>query len=159
MSISTERAERLAERARLLTPGRAAGRTVDGVDMVVDGKPAGRMPPLWLEQLAMLGYSPSTDGRVQFDLVIDGRARQRLDDIREALFEALASVAAGRHPDRVRVVATAGGRSVEVVRGHQLIGMAIGALEDPPITVIEGPSVLPNYAPGEKRPKPKRRRR
>ena len=127
--------------------------------MVVDGKPAGRMPPLWLEQLASLGYRSSTDGPIEFNLVIDGRPRQRLDDIREALFAALASVAAGRHPDRIRVVAAAGGRSVEVVRGHQLIGMAIGALEDPPITVIEGPSVLPEYAPGEKRPKRKRRRR
>jgi hypothetical protein len=127
--------------------------------MVVDGKPAGRMPPLWIEQLERLGYGAATDGPVQFDVVIDGRRRQRLDDIREALFEALASVAAGRHPDRIRVDATAGGRSVEVVRGHQVIGMAIGALEDEPLRVIEGPSVLPAYAPGEKRPKHKRRRR
>ena len=111
------------------------------------------MPPLWIEQLERLGYGASTDGPVQFDIVIDGRPRQRLDDIREALFEALASVAAGRHPDRVRVDASAGGRTVEVVHGHQLIGMAIGALEDPPLRVIDGPSVLPAYAHGEKRPK------
>ena len=127
--------------------------------MVVDGKPAGRMPPLWVEQLERLGYDASTDGPVQFDIVIDGQPRQRLDDIREALYEALASIAAGRHPDRVRVEALAAGRSVEVVRGHQVIGMAIGALEDEPLRVIEGPSVLPKYAPGEKRPKQRRRRK
>jgi hypothetical protein len=40
-----------------------------------------------------------------------------------------------------------------VVEGVPIVGMAIGALEDPPITVIEGPSILPEYAPGEKRPK------
>jgi hypothetical protein len=51
------------------------------------------------------------------------------------------------------------GLGVQVVSAHRIIGMAIGALEDPPITVIEGPSVLPKYAPGEKRPKRKRRHR
>jgi hypothetical protein len=152
MSISAERAERLAQRARHLTPGRHAGRTVDGVDLIIDGEPAGRMPPRWIAQLEKLGYVAATDGPVEFDVLIDGRPRCRLGDIREALYEALASIAAGCHPDRVRVEALAAGRSVEVVRGHQVIGMAIGALEDEPLLVIEGPSVLPAYAPGEKRP-------
>ena len=129
------------------------------MDVVVDGEPAGRMAPRWIEQLETLGYDASTDGPVVFDVVIDGQSRQRLADIREALYEALASIAAGRHPDRIRIEARAAGRSVEVVRGHQVIGMAIGALEDEPLLVIEGPSVLPAYAPGEKRPKRHRRRK
>ena len=129
------------------------------MDVVVDGEPAGRMPPRWIEQLEKLGYDATTDGPVEFDVVIDGQPRQRLDDIREALCEALASIAAGRHPDRIRIEARAASRSVEVVRGHQVIGMAIGALEDEPLRVIEGPSVLPAYAPGEKRPGRHRRRK
>jgi hypothetical protein len=132
---------------------------VDGVDVVIDGEPAGRMPPRWIDQLERRGYKPSTDGPVQFDIVVDGQPRQRLGDIREALYEALADIAAGRHPDRVRIEAHAAGRSVEVVRGHQVIGMAIGALEDEPLLVIEGPSVLPRYAPGERRPKRQKGRR
>jgi hypothetical protein len=60
---------------------------------------------------------------------------------------------AGRMVDGVDRAVTRSGRSTSVVTGAPIIGMAIGALEDPPITVIEGPSVLPKYAPGEKRPK------
>jgi hypothetical protein len=40
-----------------------------------------------------------------------------------------------------------------------VIGMAIGALEDEPLLVIEGPSVLPRYAPGGRRPKRQKGRR
>lgn len=160
MSIDTDRVERLAERAIHLTPGRDAGRMVDGVDLVIDGFPAGRRPPRWIRDLQKWGYEPAIDGPVTYILVIDDQPRQSLDDIREVLYEALASIGAGYHPDRVRVEArTPTGRSAEVVRGHQTIGMAIGALQDPPITVIEGPSVLPEYAPGEKRPRRHRRRK
>jgi hypothetical protein len=159
MSISAERLERLAERARHLTPGRPAGRMVDGVDLVIDGEPAGRMPPRWIEQLEARGYDPTIDGPVLFEVIADRQRGPSLSDVREALYEALADIAAGRHPDRVRIEArTITGRSVEVVRGHHVIGMAIGALEDEPLLVIEGPSVLPKYAPGEKRPKRGRRR-
>ncbi len=144
----------------VLTPGRSAGRMVDGVDLLIDGKPAGRMPPRWVEQLEGSGHDTQSDGPIEFDIVIDGEPGLRTPDIREALYEALASIAAGRHPDRIRIDArSASGRTVEVVRGHQVIGMAIGALEDPPITVIEGPSVLPAYAPGERPAKRKRPRR
>ena len=74
MSISAERLERLAERARHLTPGRPAGRMVDGVDLVIDGEPAGRMPPRWIEQLEARGYDPTIDGPVLFEVIAD---RQR----------------------------------------------------------------------------------
>lgn len=160
MSISAERAERLAQRARNLTPGRNAGRLVDGVDIVIDGEPAGRMPPRWIEQLESRGYDPAIEGPVLFEVIADRMHGPSLPDIREALSEALGLISAGRHPDRVRIEArTTTGRSVEVVRGHQVIGMAIGALEDQPLLVIEGPSVLPAYAPGEERPKKRKRRR
>jgi len=131
---------------------------VDGVDVVVDGQPAGHMPPRWIEQLEARGYDAAVDGPVLFEVIVDRKRGPTFSDIREALCEALADIAAGRHPDRVRVEALAAGRSVEVVRGHQVIGMAIGALEDEPLLVIEGPSVLPKFAPGEKRPKRGRRR-
>jgi hypothetical protein len=160
MSIDTDRVERLAERAIHLTPGRDSGRMVDGVDLVIDGLPAGRRPPRWIRELHGWGYEAAVHGRLTYVLFIDDEPRQALDDVREALYEALATIGAGYHPDRVRVEArTPTGRSAEVVRGHRVIGMAIGALQDPPITVIEGPSVLPAYAPGERPAKRKRSRR
>lgn len=159
MSISPERVERLAEGARIVTPGRNAGRMVDGVDLVIDGVRAGRMQPRWIDQLESRGYDPAVDGPVMFEVRVDQRRGPSLPDVREALYEALAIIGAGRHPDRIRIEArTVTGRSVEVVSGYFVIGMAIGALEDPPITVIEGPAVLPPYAPGE-RPKKKGRSR
>ena len=159
MSISPERVEHLAEGARHITPGRHAGRVVDGVEIVIDGASVGRMPPRWIEQLESRGYDPAVDGPVMFEVMIDQRRGPSLPDVREALYEALATIGAGRHPDRIRIEArTVTGRSVEVVSGYFVIGMAIGALEDPPITVIDGPVELPRYLPGE-RPKKKARSR
>jgi hypothetical protein len=132
---------------------------VDGVDLVIDGKPAVRMPPRWIRKLEDRGYDPANDGPVSFVILVDDEPRQAVDDVREALYEALALIGSGRHPDRIRVEArTRSGLGVQVVSAHRIIGMAIGALQDTPITVIEGPSVLPEYAPGEKRPKRSRRR-
>ena len=159
MGISTERADRLAEWAVHVTPGRDAGRMVDGVDLVIDGRPPVRRPPRWIRRLEDRGYDSATEGPVSFVVLVDDEPRQASDDVREALYEALALIGAGHHPARLRVEArTPSGLGVQVVSAHQIIGMAIGALEDPPITVIEGPSVLPKYAPGERRPKRKRRR-
>ena len=60
MTISTERVDRLAAPSAATSPPAAdAGRMVDGVDLVVDGKPAGRMPPRWIEQLEARGYDPA----------------------------------------------------------------------------------------------------
>jgi hypothetical protein len=158
MGISTDRADRLAAWAVHVTPGRDAGRMVDGVDLVIDGQPPVRMPPRWIRKLDDRGYDSATDGPVSFIVFVDDEPRQEVDDVREALYEALALIGAGYHPDRLRVEARIpSGLAVQVVSAHRIIGMAIGALEDPPITVIEGPSVLPKHAPGEKRPKRKRR--
>ena len=88
--------------------------------------------------------------------VRDDRDGREFGDVRAALSAARSAVESGRDPRDVMVEAvTTSGRSVTVVTGTPIIGMAIGATEDPPITVIEGPSVLPKYAPGEKRPKRK----
>jgi hypothetical protein len=160
MGISTERADRLAEWAVHVTPGRDAGRMVDGVDLVIDGQPPVRMPPRWIRKLEDRGYDSATDGPVSYVVLVDDEPRLAAKDVRKALYEALALIGAGHHPDRLRVEArTPTGLGVQVVSAHRIIGMAIGALEDPPITVIEGPSVLAKYAPGEKRPKRKRRHR
>jgi hypothetical protein len=133
---------------------------VDGIDLIIDGQPAIRRPPRWVRKLQNRGYDPATDGVVSFVVLVDGEPRQSIEDVREALYEALALIGAGHHPDRIRVEArTRSGLAVLVVSAHRIIGMAIGALQDPPITVIEGPSVLPKYAPGEKRPKRHRRRK
>jgi hypothetical protein len=159
MAISTERVDRLAEWAVHVTPGRDAGRMVDGVDLVIDGRPPVRRPPRWIRKLQERGYDPAVDGAVSFVILVDDEPQVAIDDVREALYEALALIGAGTHPDRIRVEArTRAGLEAQVVSAHRIIGMAIGALQDPPITVIEGPSVLPKYAPGEKRPKRGRKR-
>jgi len=151
MPISAERAERLATAATVLTPGRLAGRMVDGVDLIIDGEPAGRMEARWICQLETAGYERDVEGEIAFEILVDGKPRRSASDIREALYEALALIAAGRDPDRIRIDAvTSSGRRVDVVGSHPIIGMAIGALQDEPITVIEGPSVLPRFAPGER---------
>jgi hypothetical protein len=131
---------------------------VDGVDLVIDGGPPVRRPPRWIRKLEQRGYDPAVDGPVSFVILVDDEPQETIDDVREALYAGLALIGSGHHPDRVRIEArTRSGLEVQVVSAHRIIGMAIGALEDPPITVIEGPSVLPRYAPGEARPRrPKR---
>jgi hypothetical protein len=157
MSIDSARGRRLAEAITHLTPGRDDGRMIDGLDLVIDGRPAGRMAPRWLRDLQKLGYEPDQHGPARFAVLLDDRVRQVRDDIREALYEAMALVGQGGDPRRVRVEARAGeDLTVEVVSGHRLIGMAIGALQDEPITVAEGPAWLPPYPPGEE---PRRRKR
>lgn len=134
-------------------PGRIAGRLVDGVETIVDGVPAGRMAPCWERKLADLGYAPETEGPITFAVDVVGLpGPQRFDEVRPALLAALTAVEAGHNLREVEVRAvTASGRSVSVVTGKPIVGMALGATEDPPITVIEGPSVLPRFAPGERR--------
>ena len=160
MSTGPDVTERELELLRHLTPGRDAGRMVDGVDMIIDGVPAGRRPPRWERKLARLGYDPAHEGPITFEVLLrDDLDGMEFGDVRAALSAARSAVESGRDPWDVRVEAvTRSGRSVTVVNGTPIVGMAIGALEDPPITVIEGPSVLPEYAPGEKRPRRRRRR-
>ena len=142
-------------------PGRVAGRMVDGVDIIIDEVPAGRMAPRWMRKLASLGYDPNVEGPVLYTVDVAGTlVAPNLPDVRAALLVARGAVEAGHSPHEVEVRAvTRSGRSISVVTGNPVVGMAIGAIEDPPITIIEGPSVLPEYPPGEEPPKRKRRRR
>jgi hypothetical protein len=161
MSTGPDVSERELERQRFLMPGRVAGRMVDGVDLIIDDIPSGRRPPRWERKLAMVGYDAALEGPITFEVhVRDDLDGMEFGDVRAALGAARSAVESGRDPWDVRVEAvTRSGRSVTVVNGTPVVGMAIGALEDQPITVIEGPSVLPRYAPGEKRPKRRRRRK
>ena len=110
--------------------------------------------------MTSLGYDPATDGPVSYVVLVDGEPFQVRDDVREALYEALAAISAGRFPERLRVEArTATGLGVEIVSDFRIIGMAIGALQDEPITVIEGPAWLPPYPPGEEPRKKARSKR
>jgi hypothetical protein len=160
MSTGPDVDERELERQRFVMPGRVAGRMVDGVDIIIDEVPAGRMPPRWVRKLTTLGYDPDVEGPITYVVEVAGiPAARGFPEVRPALLAARWAVEAGHSPREVEVRAvTRSGRSVSVVTGTPIIGMAIGATEDPPITVIEGPSVLPEYAPDEKRPKRHRRR-
>lgn len=153
--------ERELDRLEFLPQGRVAGRLVDGVDLIIDGVPAGRRPPRWMRRLASQGYDPDVEGPIMYVVDVAGAiAAIEVPEVRAALLAARRAVEAGHNPRDVEVRAvTRSGRSISVVTGTPIVGMAIGAIEDPPITVIEGPSVLPEYAPGEKRPKRKRRHR
>ena len=160
MSTGPDVDERELERQRFLMPGRVAGRMVDGVDIIIDEVPAGRMAPRWVRKLSALGYDPDIEGPITYVVDVAGiPAAQVAPEVRPALLAARKAVEAGHSPRDVEVRAvTRSGLSVSVVTGRPIVGMAIGAHEDPPITIIEGPSVLPAYAPGEKRPKRHRRR-
>jgi len=160
MTTGPDADEREFDRLEFLPQGRVAGRLVDGVDLVIDGIPAGRRPPRWERRLVILGYEPDVEGPVTFAVDALGfPGPQQFSDVRSALRAARGAVEEGRSPCDIEVRAvTRSGRSVSVVTGTPIVGMAIGALEDPPITVIEGPSVLPKYPPGEEPPKRKRRR-
>jgi hypothetical protein len=115
------------------------------------------MPPKWVDDLKRVGWQPALDFPVAFSVAADDEVRETRSELREALYEALALISGGYNPSRIRVTAdTPSGLSVEVVSDFRIIGMAIGALEDEPITVIEGPSWLPPYPPGED---PRRARR
>jgi hypothetical protein len=154
MSTGLDVDDRELERQRFLMPGRVAGRMVDGVDIIIDDVPAGRMAPRWVRRLSALGYDPGVEGPITFELLVrDDPDGMGFADVRAALGAARNAVESGHGPRDVEVRAvTRSGRIVQVVTGTPIVGMAIGALEDPPITVIEGPSVLPRYAPGERRP-------
>lgn len=151
--------ERALEIERFLTPGRWAGRYVDGCDLIIDGKPAGRMPPRWVDQLTHRGYQPARDGPIAFTTTVLDRV-ETFPDVRSALAAARHAVEAGTNAWDVQVDAvTATGLRVMVVTGTPVVGMAIGAIEDPPITVAEGPAWLPPYPPGEEPGRAARSRR
>lgn len=150
MSTGSGVTERELDRIRHLVPGRDAGRMVDGVDVLVDGWRHLRMPPRWERSLAAMGWHPERGGSISFELTTPAAAHVSFGDVRAALTAARAAVESGHDPWSVDVRAvTPSGQAVSVVRGTPIVGMAIGATEDPPITLIESPSILPRHPPGE----------
>ena len=139
----------------LCMPGRLAGRQVDGVELIIDGISHGWSPPLWEELLAKRGWDRERDGGLTFEVRAGGACPTHSSgDVRSALREARSLVEAGTDCWSVAVTAvTPSGLEEEVVTGTPIVGMAIGALEDPPTIAIDGPSWLPRYLPGEEPPR------
>jgi hypothetical protein len=136
-------------------PGRLDGRQVDGLEWIIDGVSHGWHPPRWEESLAEQGWDRSRDGALTFEVRITGSfARDVVGDIRSALREARRLVVGGADCWSIAVIAVTGsGLEEEVVTGTPIVGMAIGALEDPPTIAIDSPSWLPRYLPGEEPPR------
>ena len=122
--------------------GWMAGRLIDGFDLAVDGRPPEWSPPRWLRTLQAQGYDPSVDGDPIFVVshITDGEMR-RFSNLRDALGYGRSLVQRRRqpvHPDSLAIdCRTATGRVAPVVWGRALLGMARGALDAEPITVVE----------------------
>ena len=100
-------------------------------------------------------WDRSRDGALSFEVrVVGAIAPEVFRDIRSALRRARTLVESGTDCWSVAVTAvTPSGLEEEVVTGTPIVGMAIGALEDPPTIAIDGPSWLPRYLPGEEPPR------
>ena len=125
--------------------GWMAGRLVDGFDLAVDGKPTEWSPPRWLRALEAKGYDRSVDGEPVFVVthITDGELR-RFATVRDALRYGRSLILRRRrpvHPDSISIdCRTTSGLTVPVVWGRALVGMARGALDAEPITVIGVPA-------------------
>lgn len=138
----------------LCMPGRLAGTMVDGVELIIDGVSRGWSPPQWEEDLAGRGWDRDRDGAATFRVRVGRLPDQCFGDIRSALRCARTLVESGIDCGSVTVTAvTRSGLEEVVVTGTPIVGMAIGALEDPPTIAIDGPSWLPRYLPGEEPPR------
>ncbi len=124
--------------------GWMAGRLIDGFELAVDGRTPEWSPPRWLRTLQAQGYDQSVDGDPIFVVshISDGEMR-RFSNLREALRYGRSLVERRRrpvHPDSLAIdCRTATGRVAPVVWGRALLGMARGALDAEPITVVEAP--------------------
>ena len=135
-------------------PGRLAGRRVDGVDLIIDGVSRGWSPPRWERLLGRRGWDRDRDGPLSFEVRVNQLPVATFDDVRSALRKARSVVETGTDCWNVLVTAvTRPGLEQRVVTGTPIVGMAIGALEDPPTIAIDGPSWLPRYLPGEEPPR------
>jgi hypothetical protein len=138
----------------LCMPGRLAGRQVDGVEHIVDGVSRGWSPPRWERLLAERRWDRDRDGAVYFEVRVVDLPAQSFVDVRSALREARRLVEMGVDCWSVIVMAlTSAGLEQRVVTGTPIVGMAIGAVEDPPTIAIDSPSWLPRYLPGEEPPR------
>jgi hypothetical protein len=121
-----------------------AGRLIDGFDLAVDGQPPQWSPPRWLRSLQAMGYDSAVDGDPDFVVthITDGELR-RFGSAREALRFGRSLIVRRRrpvHPDSLAIdCRTKSGKSVPVVWGRALVGMARGALDEEPIRVVTAP--------------------
>ena len=128
-----------------LERGWMAGRLIDGFELVVDGKPPEWCPPRWLRALEAQGFQRSVDGDPAFVVahITDGELR-RFTTVRDALRYGRSCILRRRrpvHPDSISIdCRTTSGLTVPVVWGRALVGMARGALDAEPITVIGVPA-------------------
>jgi hypothetical protein len=122
-----------------------AGRLIDGFELAIDGKPPEWCPPRWLRSLEALGYERSADGELAFVVthITDGELR-RFATVRDALRYGRSRILRRRrpvHPDSISIdCRTTTGLTAPVVWGRALVGMARGALDAQPITVVEAPA-------------------
>ena len=125
--------------------GWMAGRLIDGFDLAVDGQPPEWSPPRWLRALEARGYDPSVDGNPFFVVthIADGELR-RFANARDALRFGRSLILRRRRPvqpDSLSIdCRTMSGLTVPVVWGQALVGMARGALDAEPITVVRAPA-------------------
>jgi hypothetical protein len=158
MNTSGSSVDEASESWAITMPGRMAGRQVDGVELIIDGVSHGWSPPRWERLLLQQGWSRDRDGPVSFEVQLPRETAVRTFlDVRTALRCARTAVEAGRDCwDVILTAVTSNNLRVRIVTGTPIVGMAIGALEDEQIRVIDGPAWLPPYPPGEE---PRRRHR
>lgn len=125
--------------------GWMAGRLIDGFELAVDGQPPQWSPPRWLRALEAQGYDRSVDGEPVFVVthITDGELR-RFATVRDALHYGRSLILRRRrpvHPDSISIdCRTTSGLVAPVVWGRALVGMARGALDAEPITVVGAPA-------------------
>ena|ERR1035437_4631169 len=125
--------------------GWLSGRLIDGFELAVDGQPPEWSPPRWLRALEAKGYDRSVDGEPVFVVmhITDGELR-RFDAVKDALRYGRSQILRRRrpvHPDSISIdCRTKSGLIVPVVWGRALVGMARGALDAEPITVVRVPT-------------------
>lgn len=121
--------------------GWMAGRLIDGFELAVGTRPTEWSPPRWLRALEAQGYDRSIDGAPVFVVthIGDGELK-RFSTARDALRHGRTLIERRRkpvHPDSLAIdCRTPSGRTVPVVWGRALLGMAKGALDAEPITTI-----------------------
>ena len=125
--------------------GWMAGRLIDGFELAVDGQPPEWSPPRWLRALEAKGYDRSIDGEPVFVVmhITNGELR-RFATVKDALRYGRSLILRQRrpvHPDSISIdCRTKAGLIVPVVWGRALVGMARGALDAEPITVVRVPA-------------------
>jgi hypothetical protein len=125
--------------------GWMAGRLIDGFELAVDGQPPEWSPPRWLRALEAKGYDRSIDGEPVFVVVhITNGELRRFATVKDALRYGRSLILRQRrpvHPDSISIdCRTKTGLIVPVVWGRALVGMARGALDAEPITVVRVPT-------------------